>query len=357
MGGKSDTNPDNSALCVMLAGDNHAAGILLFKIVYWARYAVAIIPKKPGKWIARPRGWWAREARLSNGQLDRALALLARYELVEKTQFWFGHESILHIRPSWRTRNFLAAATTWEAAAIILLNQPNLGDAGQNFPQPISDNPGSMNLANFNEFAAAGDQSLSETMNSKYIIQITNSVENNTLTSAHAPSAVCTEPSIEKKNKKAGEKSCAKKISYAKLNKGLKAYTQSSNWGEKEPLTLQQVATAFVTALQEKYPCDPTIPSCADDLPPAAVGTLGVVLNSLVFFDKAGNHDFRWAADNFITYAVTNLPGLMLEMLVEWEIKDPAAQIPKKIDTESIMEWFPQIVTKWIKATFADVDP
>jgi len=61
-----------------------------------------------------------REAQLSAGQYDRAIAKLKKYELVEKCQYWFGRHNILHVRPSTRTRDFLAAATTWGVALEIL---------------------------------------------------------------------------------------------------------------------------------------------------------------------------------------------------------------------------------------------
>ena len=117
---KNDTDPHKLELCIMLARGDHAAGVLLHKIHYWSQYSTAKIPGIEGVWRAKERAWWMREAQLSSGQYDRAIAHLAKHELVEKCQYWFGGLNILHVRPSNKTRNFLASATTWDVALEVL---------------------------------------------------------------------------------------------------------------------------------------------------------------------------------------------------------------------------------------------
>lgn len=104
----------------MLARGDHAAGVLLHKIHYWSQYSKAKIPAVEGVWRAKERSWWMREAQLSSRQYDRNIAKLAKYELIEKRQYPFAGRTILHVRPSNTTKDFLSAATTWDVALEIL---------------------------------------------------------------------------------------------------------------------------------------------------------------------------------------------------------------------------------------------
>ena len=126
-----DTNPDPLALCVMLAQGDHAAGLLLYKIRHWAKYGKAEKPGVEGTWRANDKPWWMREARLSSGQYDRAIAKLKEYELVEKCQYWFGPRNIGYVRLSSKTRDFLTAATTWDVAFELLAQMGLLCSKGQ----------------------------------------------------------------------------------------------------------------------------------------------------------------------------------------------------------------------------------
>jgi hypothetical protein len=115
-----DTNPNTAAICVLLARGDHVAGILLDRVRHWGRYGKAKISGSQGEWIANDREWWMREAQLSAGQLDRSLAKLAKFELIERRQFKFAGRNIMHVRPSEFTADILAASKTWGAAAEIL---------------------------------------------------------------------------------------------------------------------------------------------------------------------------------------------------------------------------------------------
>src|SRR5713101_5201618 len=110
------TKPSRLALCIMLTHRDHMAGVLLERAVHWIRYAKATIPGVEGEWIANVREWWMQEAQLSYDQYDRASRLLQRLELIEKRQWWFARRSILHVRPTERTLDFIVSAQTWKAA-------------------------------------------------------------------------------------------------------------------------------------------------------------------------------------------------------------------------------------------------
>src|ERR1700712_2725077 len=100
----------------MLAGEDHQSGVLLSRIVHWYQYAKIKIPNLPGVWVANDHDFWRKEGRLSRDQISRCLKHLHERCLIERTQFWFGRKSILHVRPSLTVTNFLAEATTWPAA-------------------------------------------------------------------------------------------------------------------------------------------------------------------------------------------------------------------------------------------------
>jgi hypothetical protein len=116
---KHETNPSRPSLCVLLARGDHVAGFMLDRITHWAQYGKAKVPDTEGTWVANDREWWMREAQLSEGQLDRSLAKLAKFELIEKNQHPFGGRNIMHVRPSELTADILAASKTWGAAAEI----------------------------------------------------------------------------------------------------------------------------------------------------------------------------------------------------------------------------------------------
>lgn len=113
-------NPNRLALCIALVGNDHRAGVLLERILFWYGYAKVKIPGKVGKWVANDHLFWMLDAQLSCDQLSRSLKLLDAKGLIERTQFWFGRRTILHVRPSTKTTAFLEAAKTWPAANELL---------------------------------------------------------------------------------------------------------------------------------------------------------------------------------------------------------------------------------------------
>lgn len=123
-----ETDPHKLQLCIMLARGDHMAGALLHVINYWSQYSKAKIPGVDGVWRAKERTWWMREGQLSTRQYDRSIAKLAVDGLIEKRQYPFAGRTILHVRPTSKTKSFLAAATTWNAALEVL--------AQMGFPSP-----------------------------------------------------------------------------------------------------------------------------------------------------------------------------------------------------------------------------
>ncbi len=120
---RKPTNPNRLALCVLLARRDHVAAHLLDRICHWAQYGKATIPGFGGTWTANDHPWWRREAALSPDQLDRSLAKLDKFSLIEREQRKFAGVNILHVRPTGFTRLFLTAAKTWDVAAEILASE------------------------------------------------------------------------------------------------------------------------------------------------------------------------------------------------------------------------------------------
>jgi hypothetical protein len=136
---KKPTNPNKLPLCIMIAGEDHLAGVLLERIMWWWPYASISIPKKPGEWIANSHVFWMREARMSPDQFSRTLRRLVAKGLVERTQFWFAGLNILHVRPTLKTIEFLQAAKTWPAANELMVGQNASSQTGK-FAEPDSAN-------------------------------------------------------------------------------------------------------------------------------------------------------------------------------------------------------------------------
>jgi hypothetical protein len=293
----------------MLAGDNHQAGFLLLKICYWHRYAKAKIPKIPGTWVANKREWWGREARLSLGQYDRAASRLVRLGLIEKRQFWFGQKNILYARPTSKVRNFLAAATTWEAAELVLA-QSNSAAAEPFGDDDNFEEPGSSTLVNSNCVFDSDVLGSSDLALSNSIINPIDTSELKTEMSAQTPSALCAKKTVKKK-KSGGKKNIKYDETKSVLsNKTSKVYKPPPGWSEKPSQTLQQVAMAWIEAMGERYPNNAAVPACIDDLSPELIGGLGKLLNGLFVYRNGISIDLRWAADRFIKYVISNLPEI-----------------------------------------------
>ena len=89
-----------------LAGEDLVAGILLSQIVYWHLPGrdggdKLVIEKGGERWLAKGRGDWWDECRISPKQFDRASALLERLGLIETGVRRFRGSPTKHIRLCW----------------------------------------------------------------------------------------------------------------------------------------------------------------------------------------------------------------------------------------------------------------
>src|SRR4051794_892146 len=157
-------NPTKLALCVMIAGDNHRSGVLLYRITFWMKSAAARIPKRTGDWIANNHEFWKTDTRLSRDQLTRSLKYLEAMELIEREQFWWAGRNILYERPTTKTVEFLDAATTWPAAEELIAQS-------KNHPTEVSicPEPSSATLPNSNGTSKSAHPASADLPNSNYI--------------------------------------------------------------------------------------------------------------------------------------------------------------------------------------------
>jgi hypothetical protein len=157
-------NPSQLALCIMLAGDNHISGVLLYRITFWKKSGNARIPKMAGKWIANKHEFWKTDTRLSRDQLTRSLKYLEGQGLIEREQFWWEGRNILFVRPTTKTVEFLDAATTWPAAEELIAE-------AKNHPTEISicAEPSSATLLNSNGTSKSAHPASADLPNSNYI--------------------------------------------------------------------------------------------------------------------------------------------------------------------------------------------
>ena len=307
--GVKATNPYRDAIFIILSRDDHLAGFLLTKIVYWHQYARAQIPGVEGYWIAHKREFWEREARLSPGQYNRAIARLASWGLIEKCQWWFAGQNILHVRPTALTKSFLAIATTWDAAAEFLpeytiecegspagpteiADLSNLGKALEG-PAGIADpgNPSSPIFENSNENVEINNPSLAKPEISNNIKNIQTSFgKNKEPTDACAASPPCVkEPGSEKKKVTPGEK---KKKNNKKFEDE-KDYNKFEFFPKTKPIplppqhqsnnklpTIKELANGWAAAVlaSEGQLIDQ---NATVSLTPAGIGALGVLKKSL----------------------------------------------------------------------------
>lgn len=183
---KKETSPSTNAICIMLAGGNHAAGVLLASIVYWSKYGRAKIPKFGGYWVANKRTWWMREACLSSDQFNRAINRLEQSSLIERCQYWFSNRNILHVRPTKKTMGFVQSAKTWKAAKefyadLDLIHSPENGG---------NKHLSSVNMQKSNEIGIDATPSLAKPLISKDISNLPDN-PNNKPTGAHAATPLC----------------------------------------------------------------------------------------------------------------------------------------------------------------------
>lgn len=91
--------------------DDLIAGLLLSQIIYWhlpdkEKKKTKLRVKKEGYlWLAKGRGDWYEEIRVSVKQFDRASKILINKGIIEKKVFKFNADPMIHIRIIWE--NFL----------------------------------------------------------------------------------------------------------------------------------------------------------------------------------------------------------------------------------------------------------
>lgn len=73
---------------------NPNAEKLLFKIIFRWRVSSARHSEQPGKWVANPINFWAKEAQLSRDQTKRALRILKLDGLVIRARGWFAGSKV-----------------------------------------------------------------------------------------------------------------------------------------------------------------------------------------------------------------------------------------------------------------------
>ncbi len=277
--------PSQQALCVKLAQRNHAAGFLLYLIVYWHQYAKPTIPKFKGKWIANKREWWMLQGQLTPSQLDRALPFLKRLRLIERTQYWFGRENILHVRPTELTTNYLTAAKTWQAAEELYPASETTGAT-----EAKSAKPGSSKTTSSKGFIIAAKLGSAEL------------VKSNTIKTSHLnkptnhSSAQTASPPCSK-----GGEAVSGKIS-GKKEKGAK----TKNCIVPKPLSTQKAAPkiTFVLAAWNAcyalhHPGDPL-----DPWTPKQIGAIALATEALAHTDgPSGLEDLRHRACDIFAFA------------------------------------------------------
>jgi hypothetical protein len=306
MSSAKNTTPYKDALCIMLARDDHVAGFLLAKIVYWSRYGKARIPKYKGYWVAHKRDWWEREARLSVGQYNRASSRLAKWGLIEKTQWWFGRVNILYVRPTTMTNDFLAIATTWEAADEFLPDHtlestPETADLGK-ANLPIS------KLSNEN--AGSSNPSLSKKTDSNNIKNIHNYTKKNKALPCVSPASppYAKEADSDKKEKIAsGEIKNNNKNTEEVSPKTKPIPLPPSLSAPNKPPTVKQLAAIWVAAVSAKYGSGNS-GSATASLTAKQLGALATFKQSLrnIYGGSEKPYDLEHDALDMVAYVVTH---------------------------------------------------
>lgn len=342
MSSSENTTPYKDALCIMLARDNHPAGFLLAKIVYWSKYGKAKIPKFKGYWIAHKCEWWAREARLSVGQYNRAISRLASWGLVEKRQWWFGRVNILYVRPTALTKDFLAVATTWEAAKEFLPDHTLQGITEIADPE----NPSSSKSKISNGNAGSNNPSLLKKTISNNIKHSLNLTKNKTPphVSPASPPYV-KEADSDKKKVVSGEiKNNNKNTEEEGLNNKIKLSPKTkpiplppSQMSSNKPPTIKEMTLAWEAAISASLGAASATGTCAAPLNTKQVGALATFNKGLKekFKHKKTVDSLEQYALDIIAYAVIHW-----NEVVKGEFDAPAHPDPiflNKIDV--IQKW------------------
>jgi hypothetical protein len=78
--------------CIAMCDDDHAAGLLLFRMIMLGRYSRLMIDAQ--RWYVRPRAKLCRDTRLTRHQYDRALAILKAKGYVQSRKVPF---ELIHV--------------------------------------------------------------------------------------------------------------------------------------------------------------------------------------------------------------------------------------------------------------------
>ncbi|MHC2795515.1 hypothetical protein ACVINZ_004527 [Mesorhizobium jarvisii] len=285
-----NTHPSRLALCIILARSNHAMGVLLHSIVYWAKYGKAVIPKATGTWVANERSFWMQEARLSSDQYDRCIRSLHKWQLIEKRQWWFGGKNILHVRPSTATLDYLQSASTWEAAN-------ELAPATMHGSISKMAEPGSAVLLKSNEVGNSAEPETVKPLNSKSVIHGSVIDGLKALTGEHPAT-----PAF------AGEEKS--KASYGKGNNSMAAAQPAGamELPEDYPMkpTIAEMREVWSKAVDKYYGDLFNDQPCCGSLSAKDIGQLALFLESLssILTSQESQLDFTGSALDVLHYAV-----------------------------------------------------
>jgi hypothetical protein len=260
------TNPSRGVLCIMLAGRNHMSGVFLASIIHWAKYGKAVIAGAPGYWVANRRKWWMKECCLTASQYDRTICKLEKLGLIERRQWWYGGKNILFLRPTEKTRSYIASAATWIAAEQFL-GYPSTGSA---LEFGGYEKPSLTEVASSNENVKNHEPGLADEQISKHISNFLNN-QTSKPTSAAAASPPCADENL---------KAQSKKIS------GKDTITEGAN----NKIVLQKAALAWTSWLAGKYPDEVQSGKIVIELKPKELGKLAIVAEIFVHFSKEINY-------------------------------------------------------------------
>lgn len=322
-----ETNPSRLALCVMLTGGSHMLGAFLERAVYWSKYGNAKIPGVEGRWIANRRTWWMREVQLSSAQYDRASKRLLELNLVEKRQWWFSGRSILFLRPSATTLDFITASATWQAAYEFLENENDLASA--------SAIPGSAVLPNSNGLSKPAKPSSAKKPNPNNIkTSHINFSEGKKLSGAHPASPSCAQLKDEPTEVVSGKK---KKGSTGTAKAQAPDHYSMSATG---PVTVKSLRDAWHCGMQKYYGAAVTASTEFFEFPPQEWKSLGQILQSLkCLHGPDGEEDWQAQAIDILVHAIREW-----HYLGKGDAKTPKypnlAFIHEKLLSEALSNWY-----------------
>jgi hypothetical protein len=234
-----------------------------------------------------------REAQLSSAQYDRSVRTLADLKLIERRQWWFGGRSILFVRPTATTLDFVTAAATWQAAYEFLEEENDYASA--------STIPGSAGLLNPNGLSKPAKPGSAKKQNSKYIKTTHNNLtEEKELSGAHPASPACAQqPTAQAKEVVSGKKKSGNVGS-------LKVAVANDGAGSTvTPVTVKSLRNAWHSAMQKYY--GGAVASSPDifEFPPQEWSSLAQILQALkCVHSPEGEEDLQAQAVDILVHAI-----------------------------------------------------